>query len=45
MQGPARDSDDTLFAAKLYGAIADISIKVSTPDWVGEWVIGRWSDG
>ncbi|CAM9220570.1 unnamed protein product [Ectocarpus sp. 4 AP-2014] len=27
MQGPARDSDDTLFAAKLYGAIADISIK------------------
>lgn len=27
-RGPGRDSDDTLFAASLYGAIADISIKV-----------------
>lgn len=27
-RGPARDVDDTLFAASLYGSIADISIKV-----------------
>lgn len=27
-RGPGRDPDDTLFAARLYGAIADISVKV-----------------
>ncbi len=27
-RGPARDADDTLFAARLYACIADISIKV-----------------
>lgn len=32
-RGPARDPDDTLFAAKLYGAIADISVKVRFCQW------------
>lgn len=27
-RGPTRDAEDTLFAARLYGSIADISIKV-----------------